>query len=66
MIWQSRNRKHSKLSWKPFDDQIGQPNLDEVINPISGLKIHAFIFAEDKLNRIEELNTKWKPDNLET
>ncbi len=66
MFCQSRNRNLSTLFWQPFDDQIGQTNLDKVINPISGLKIHTFIFTKDKLTRMEAINTKWKQEDLET
>lgn len=58
MFCQSRNRNLSTHFWQPFDDQIDQTNLDKVINPISCLKIHTFIFTKDKLTRMEAINTK--------
>lgn len=45
-------------SFKLSNYQIGQANLDEVINPLLGLKIYASTSSQDKLARIEVLYIK--------
>ena len=62
------SKQESRTFYPPHqlsDNQIGQANLDEAIDPLSGLKIHASTSTQDKLARIEALHTKWNLEDLE-
>ena len=63
---QSKNRKPSTPPYQLSDNQIGQANLDEAIDPLSGLEIHASTSTKDKLARITALHAKWNLEDLET